>query len=194
MGFPEIESVEEAHYWMRRQFGTWPDRPTAEHLSALRSYKGSGYLLMNERLRRGALTRFDEPTLLAVTEAIAAEPISEAVLVYRGIDDAEIVELVLLGAAEIPHKGFVSVTLVREIAMTFTNEDAEAEDLDDATNLLLVGRLNIGSHAAPLDFIPQGFNDNEAELLLHAGSTFVVERVDDSNPDLIEVHGYWREP
>lgn len=194
MGFPEFETVEEAHDWMRRQFGTWPDRPTPEHLSALRSYKGSGYLLMNERLRRGALTRFDEPTLLAITEAIAAEPIGEAVLVYRGIDDAEIVELVLLGAAEIPHKGFVSVTLVRDIAVTFTDEEAEVEDLDDATNLLLVGRLNIGSHAAPLDFIPEGFNTNEAELLLHAGSTFVVENIDDADPDLIEAHGYWREP
>lgn len=194
MGFLEFESVAEAHAWIGRQFGAWADRPTPEHLRALRNYKGSGFGTINERLRSGQVTRFTTPEHLAITEAIAAEAITETVMVFRGIDDPEVAELVLTFAEEIPHEGFVSVSLVRHVAVGFTDEHAAADDEEDATNVLLIGTLRVGTHAAPLDFIPDGTNTGEAELLLHAGSTFVIESFDDSDLDLIEVHGYWREP
>lgn len=183
----EFESVQAAHEWIREQFGLWPDRPTPAHLDALRSYKGSDYAQINEALRAGDATRFDEPTWLAITEAIAAEAIDQSVVVYRGIDDEEIVELILLGADEIPHKGFVSVSLVEHVAEQFL------DDSSDDGNVLLVGVLPIGTAAAPLDFVPDAKHASEAELLLHAGSVFVVESVDtDEQP--IRAHGRWQAP
>lgn len=194
VGFLEFDSVAEAHEWIGRQFGSWPTRPTPEHLEALRDYKGVGFGSINAQLRSGQVTRFTEPEFLAITEAIAAEPLTETVMVYRGIDDPEVAELVLTYAEEIPHEGFVSVSLVRHVAEGFLDQATSADDEDDATNVLLIGALRIGTHAAPLDFIPGAANSGEAELLLHAGSTFVIESFDDSDLDLIEVRGYWREP
>lgn len=188
----EFESVEGAHAWMREQFGDWADRPTSEHLQALTSYKTVGFREINEALRSGDTTRFDDPTHLAITEAIAAEAITESVTVYRGIADPALAELVLLGATEIQHQGFVSVSLLEQVARGFTS--TSALDDEDPTNVLLVGTLPIGTPAAPLDLIPSGNNDHEAELLLHAGSAFEIDTTDDFDSDLIIVHGRWRTP
>lgn len=73
--------LEEAHAWLREQFGAWAERPTPQHLEALVWYKTGGSEQINGSLRTGDVGRFDAPAHLAITEAIAAETLTEPVCV-----------------------------------------------------------------------------------------------------------------
>lgn len=172
-----IESREVALDWITERFTAWEASLSDAERVALTNYKGSGYKAIN-RLRRGIELDMHTEAELAQAEqdadaldlALARFQLPESVVVYRGIadplfaDDADL----LVSGAELHDDGFLSTSLVREIAEGFLSSDEE-------DNLLLRITLPGGLHAihagAPDLIVPSMF---EAEILLPAGTRFRV--------------------
>jgi hypothetical protein len=196
----KFTTSEQALAWMAEEFGDVRSRLDPVSLDALAHYKGPGFEAMNGDLRDGVVDRFTPEQWLAITDAIASDRLSEPVAVFRGIAFAPLAELVLDGLEEIGHDGFVSVSLLEAVSIGYLSDkprhtDPARSDFEPA-NLLLSAALPIGTHVAPIQLVVPGLGETvqEAELLLHAGSTFVVDAVDDSDLACVRVAGRWTAP
>lgn len=191
MASKRLNNTFEVHDWFQEQFRGWGRRLAPEQYAALLQYKNEGPDI-NEEMRDWNSGRFDDGIQLALTEAIASEELTESVRVYRGISDHDIAQLAYLYGDSLHHEGFVSVTLVESIARQFLTDVVVAEDGSDVRNILLIADLPVGTQVAPVDLLPTNYT--EAEMILHAGSRFEIERVDDSDLDAVLLFGTWRAP
>lgn len=185
---------------MLAEFGDARARLGPATLEALEHYKGAGFEEINGDLRAGAASRFTAEQWLAITQAIASDRLTEPVEVHRGIAFAPLTQLILDGLDEIIHDGFVSVSLLEAVSLGFLSDDPRhihtaREDFEPA-NVLLTATLPIGTHAAPIQLVTPfvASAQLEAELLLHAGSAFLVDEVDDRDLACVRVAGRWIAP
>lgn len=193
-------SNEDALAWMVAEFGDARARLDRGTLDALEHYKGAGFEEINGDLRRGVADRFTAEQWLAITSAIASDRLNEPVEVHRGIAFAPLTQLILDGLDQIMHDGFVSVSLLEAVSRGYLSDDprhtdAEREDFEPA-NVLLTAVLPIGTQAAPIQLVTPLVAEAqlEAELLLHAGSAFLVDEVDDRDLACVRVAGRWIAP
>ena len=189
---------------MLEQFGDPVSRLDPQTRLVLEHYKGAGYGEINEQLRAGNVDRFTAEQWLAITQAIASDQLTEPVDVFRGISYPPLADLVLAGVLdEISHDGFVSVSLLEGVSIGYLSTALEHTDQTrpdfEPANVLLSATLPIGTHAAPIQLVvPEipGAPDAalEAELLLHAGSSFLIDDIDDSDLSCVRVSGRWVAP
>lgn len=185
---------------MTAEFGDARARLDSATLEALEHYKGPGFAEINADLRDGTADRFTAERWLAITNAIASDRLSEPVQVHRGIAFAPLTQLVLDGLEEIIHDGFVSVSLLEAASVGYLSDEPRHTDPSrpdfEPANVLLTAVLPVGTHAAPIQLITPFVADTqlEAELLLHAGSAFLVDEVDDRDLACVRVAGRWIAP
>lgn len=200
VGRRRFTSHEEALEWMLTEFGDARARLDQGTRDALEHYKGAGFAELNDQLRGGTVGRFAEERWLAITQAIASDRLTEPVEVHRGIALAPLTELILDGLDEIIHDGFVSVSLLRTVSLGYLSDDPRhtdttREDFEPA-NVPLTATLPVGTHATPIELVAPLRTSGalEAELLLHAGSAFLIDEVDHTDLSCVRVAGRWMAP
>lgn len=144
---------------------------------ALKSYQGSGFTRMQNKLRQGKQTNETK----ALDAAIAKQSLGNDAVVYRGIGGEWAAKYIAIAkpGAVIKEKGFVSTSANKSIAHTFASMNA-----DDDDGSKVVFHMNVRKGAKVLD-VRQHIQGNstaqkEAEYLFGSGTRYRVSKVERS--------------
>lgn len=167
-----FEEMETARSWLAETFAEWEAALTEAERFALDGYKRSGYRDINEALRFGDLGSGAEELVEDLDVALARMRLPEPVITWRGSIEADLYEaLETLPGDIIEDAGYVSTSLLRQIAEGFTGQD------DDAllVEIAIPGGASVGAFTAAPDLV---VDLREVEIMLPRGSQFLVTGTD----------------